>query len=146
MGLDVALVNGLGLELPLDDYVRLGKSLLHVAQPVLYVPRYVSLHAGVLAPAEPLHPEHGGQVVVQDGGVLLERVVEGQHRRQDFVVHFDQVQCQLGDVGADRGHGRHRVALVQGFVVGHDVLRHEPRRALGFGEVYDLVFDDREVL
>ena len=146
MGLDVALVNGLRLEFPLDDYVRLGEPLFNnVAQPVLDVPRYVSLHAGVLAPAEPLHPEHGGQVVVEYGSILFERIMERQHRRQDLVVHFDQVQRLLGDVGAGSGDGRHRVALVQGLVVGHDVLRHEPRGALGFGEVDDLVFDDREV-
>ena len=146
MGLDVALVDGLGLEFPLDDHVGLGEPLFHIAQPVLDVAGDIALYPGVLASAEPFHAEHGGQIVMQDRRVLFDRVVQRQYRWQDLVVHFDKVQSLLGDVRAGRGDGGDGVALVEGLVVGHDVLCHEAGRTLSFGEVNNLVFDDRKIL
>ena len=64
VGLDVALVHGLGLELALDDDVGLGEALLDIADRVLDVSGNITLHAGIVAASEPFHAEVGGHVVV----------------------------------------------------------------------------------
>ena len=113
VGFDVSLVDRLGLELTLDYHVGLGKALLDVAQLVLDVAGDVALDPGVLAPGEAGHPEMGSHVVVEDGGVVVQGVVQGQHGGQHFVVHFDELGRLVGDVGVDGGYRGDGVALVE---------------------------------
>ena len=89
MGLDVALVHGLGFVLPFDDDVGLGEPDFHVAQLVLEMAGDVAALAGVVTRPEPLDPETGSHVVVKQRRVLFQRVVQVQHHRQHFVVHLD---------------------------------------------------------
>ena len=81
MGLNVSLMNRLGLELPLHDYVRLLEALFYVSQLVLDMPGHVALLSGVLAPLAPLQPEPGGHLLVEQGSVGLEGIVDGEYRR-----------------------------------------------------------------
>ena len=144
-GLDVTLVDRLGLELPLDDDVGLGEPLLDVAQLVLNVAGDVALDPGVLAPGEAGHPEVGGHLVVEDGSVVIQSVVQGQHRGQHFVVHFDELGRLVRHVGVDGGHRRDGVALVEDLFPGHDVLGHHSGIGHKLGEVYGAGIDQGEV-
>ena len=76
---------------------------------------------------------------MQDGCALGHGVVDGQHRRQDLVLHIDQIERVLGDVWvgrADRGHG---VTLVERFVRGEHVLQDPLVGRHAFAEVDDFV-------
>ena len=82
---------------------------------------------------------------MQQRRVILERIVEGQDRGQDFVVDLDVRQgilCLMGAVGGDGGNG---VARVEGLLSRHDVLGQHPRTAAYLGEVDGLVFEDGKV-
>ena len=80
MRLDITLVHGLRLELPLYDDVGFREPLFNVSQLMLDVSRYVPLDTGVFAAGGAIHPEHGGQGVVEDGRIFFEGVVQGQDR------------------------------------------------------------------
>ena len=132
--------------LPLQHHFGLAEALFHVAQLVLDVAGDIAPCPGVLAASEPLLLEVGGQGFVDHGRVGPHSVLEGQHRLQHLVVYVNEGQGLLGDVGAGGGDGGHGVALVEGLMVGHDVLGHQPHVALGFSQVNDLVLNNREVL
>jgi hypothetical protein len=145
MRFDITLVDGLSFELTLNDNVGLSESFFNVSQLMLDVSGYVTLYTGVFAAGGAFYPEHGGQIFVEDGGIILEGVVQGQDRGEDFVVNLYEGYRLPGYVGVDRRDRCQSVSLVQHFVMGHYVLGHLPNGALRFGEIDDLVLDDGEV-
>ena len=145
MGLDVALVNGPSVVFALKHHVGLAESLFHVAQLVLDVAGDVALLSGVIPSAEALQLEVGGQILVDDGSTGAHGFLEGQQGIQHFVVDVDEGQGLFGDMGAGRGDGGNRVALVESLLVGHHMLGHQPYVALSLCQVDDLVLDYGEV-
>ena len=101
VGFDGGVLSVLGLAGRLDDHLRVGKSGLDVADGD--VDGAGDIAGGV--------PDPGGIVLVVDhrcvGG---ERVVDGEHRREQLVVDFDESQCLLGDDLRLGGNGGHPVA------------------------------------
>ena len=85
--LDVALVYGLCVELPLDHHVGVLEPLLHVAYAELSVYGDVAVLAGVLAHG------HCGHLVVEYWRAVLHRLHSGHNRRKHFVFHVDEVQA-----------------------------------------------------
>ena len=77
---------------------------------------------------------------MKDWRVLFHCVVQGYRVGENLVVNLNELQGQLGNVGVDRGDGSHGMALVEGLLMGHDVLGHHPEVTLGFGQVHNLVF------
>jgi hypothetical protein len=146
MGFNVSLMDRLGIELQLHSDIGSLEPLLDVTQNVLNVSGHVALLARVITPVEPLHFEVGGQIIVEERSTVLKGVVDGQYGGQDFVVHFNEIDGQLCDVGAGGSQGRDGMTLVQCLLVGHYVFGHKPDVALGFSEVDGLIFDDRKVL
>ena len=115
VGLDVALVHGLGLEAALDDDIGRGKPGVDVTQLVLEL-------AGDVG--------HGGRtrlgadvalVLVQDGRARLHGLVDVDHPGQDLVVDLDQLQRLRRDPGRGRGDRRHGMPGVERLLARHDV-------------------------
>ena len=99
MRLDVSLVDGLAVVLPLYDQVCVGESLLYIPQLVLVVVGDIADSVGRL-------PQRLGlQIVVEQRRVVFHRLRGREHPRQDLVDHLDQVRGLLGYV---RTGGRHR--------------------------------------
>ena len=145
MGLDVSLVDGFGLEFPLDDGVRLAESLLEIASFELDKAGDVALHAGVLAANEALRNLPGGQVVVEQRSVGFHGVDRGQHNRERLVVDLDQLKRLFGDVRAGGGHGGDGMALVEHLVAGEQILAPHAVIALRLAEVDGVALEDREI-
>ena len=121
MGLDVSLVNRLGLELPIHDYVGLLETNFHVAQLVLDMSGHIALLSRVLSASAPLQPEPGGHLLMEQGGVGLEGIIYGEHGGKHFIIDFDQLQGLLSQAGAGGRHGGDGVPLVQGLFAGQHV-------------------------
>ena len=92
-------------ELVLNDYVRLLKSLPHIAKVVLFVGRDVAHLFGNAA--------HGfrPQVFENDGRALRHGLRRRQDVGQDLVAHVDERQRLFGHVGIDGCHDRDGVSL-----------------------------------
>ena len=116
MGLDIALVHGLGLERALDDQVGGGEALVDVAERDLDAGGDVRRLVGRVVHAA------GAQMVVQDRRVRRHRRDDVRHVRQHLVVHRDQLEGALGDRGAGRGDRGDGVAVIEHLVVGDDVV------------------------
>ena len=104
--LDVALVNRLGGELPLDHHITRREPGRDVT-----VAEFVALgHVRGLVGCgiDPLRD----QIFVQQRSPRRERGIERQHRLEDFVVDVDQRQCALRDVVGHGRPGRDRVTGV----------------------------------
>ena len=146
MGFNVALMDGLGFVLPLDDYIGGGKTLFHIAEFVLQVAGDVAALAGVVAGAETLHPKAGRHIVVEQRGVSFQSLAPVQGHRQDFVVHLNQGQGFLSDMGIGGGDGGDGVAAIEGFAVGQDVFGDDAGVLLGVFVVDGRAFlDDGKV-
>ena len=136
--LDVTLVDGGGVELPLDDDLGLGKTLLEVPHLVLVVAGDVAL------PPRILPQGLGGAVVVEQRRPFFHRFAHVDDSRKRLVLDFDQGQRFFGDVGAcrrDRGDG---MALVQNLVRRQAVLGDFADVDQGLSDVRQLVdrFDE----
>ena len=145
MRLDVSLVHRLRFEFAFYDDVSLSKTLFDVSNFVLDMSRDVTLDTGVVSAGETFHAEEGGHVVVQQGGIIGHGLAPGEHGGKDLVVHFHQIQgfqCDMGTGGADRGH---RMAHIQDFVLGQQVLGDHARVALYLGKVDHPVLDDGKI-
>ena len=116
---DVALVHRLGPEVPLDDDIRLGESVVDVAERDRHAARDV--RRGVRRRVVAVR----AQEVVQHGRVGLHRFVHVEDPGQGFVVDLDQLQRRLGGLRRRRRDRRHRVSGVERLVAGHDVAAHE---------------------
>ena len=108
-----------GLEFALDDKVGRLESFRHVAALELDVLRDVGLLFG---PSSLLR-----RVVQQNRRARLDRDFNRHHRRQHFVLDFDQAQRFFGDMRAGRGDGGDRMAVVEDLVVREDVHRQVHR-------------------
>ena len=91
LGLDVALVDRLGPELPLHNDVRFREGLLHVAlaehDPVGQVAAVSIVPGGVPADAE-RRPRLGEQPLMEDRGIVLQGVLRGEDPWKHLVVHL----------------------------------------------------------
>ena len=129
MGLDIALVGRLALELALDDDIGLGEAFCHVAMAELMalgdVGRLLRRRFDAL----------GEQVGMKHGRARLHRLLDVGDVRQDLIVDLDQLQGLAGGGRVDRRHGRHRMPIVKGLVARHDVARHVAQVAFDFLEV-----------
>ena len=65
----------------------------------------------------------GEAVFVEQRSVRGHRLQNVKHRRQDFVLHLDGLQGLLGNFQGGGRHRRHRMAVVESLVPGHDVVR-----------------------
>ena len=120
--LNIALVHGSGVELPLDDVIGLGKALRHIALFVLVAVGNVAVLVGGFAKLG------GGKFVVQQRGVIPHSVPHIVVGAQDFVVHLDEADGFLGDVDGIGGHAGDGVSPEQGFGAGQDVVAGGARR------------------
>ena len=94
--LDVALVNGLGVELTLHHVVRLGKCLSHVSHSVLEVAGYVADLVRLLTKF------FGLQVIVQERSAFPNSVQDCGHGFEDLIFDVDEINGFLGHVGVHR--------------------------------------------
>ena len=115
VGLDVALVGHGDTVLALRHHVGLLEAGIEVAPGQSHhrgdVARLVRLFGQVL----------GEAVFIEQGCVRGHGLQHVEHRRQRLVLHLDGLQGPLGNLHAGGRHRRHRVAMVQGLVAGHDV-------------------------
>ena len=134
------------MKLALQHHIGGAEALFGVAQLVLDMAGDVAPGAGILAAGEPFALEMRTQGFVDHRGVRPHSVIQRQHRLQDFVVHINQRQRLLRDMGAGSGNRGDGVALIERFLMRHNVFGHQPDIALGFGQVNDLILDDRKIL
>ena len=106
MGLDIALVGGLGVEFPFDNQIRRLETGLHVAQLGDHARRDVGRLVGRRIDA------FGELLFVQERRVRGHGVDHVDDVRQHLVIHFDELHRRLGDGFADRRHGGHRMAVI----------------------------------
>ena len=114
---DIALVNRLGVEFPLDDDIGLGKALFDIAELAFETGgdvrrfRRLGLHA------------LGELVFVEDRRIGLHRVAHVDHVGQHFVIDLDQLQRRTGDGIAGGGDGGDRMAVIEHVFARHHVAR-----------------------
>ena len=111
---DVALMGGGNPMLALDDHVGGGETGLHVAALELgrggdVAGRLAGVAVGVLA-------------LVDEGCAVGDGLVDGEHRRQRFVFHVDEIERVFGLLQRLRGNGCHGVAVVEHLVACEHVL------------------------
>ena len=133
---DIALMNGLGLELALDDDVRLGEALFDVAELEFDTLGDVGGRVRRRVNAGCDH------VLVQKRCVRAHRFVDVEDVRQHLILDFDELQGLLRNAGAGGRDRCNRMAFVKDFLAGHDVAheiavvdqhfacRHELRRLI----------------
>jgi hypothetical protein len=80
-------------------------------------------HRGVRGLARLLGEALGEHVLMQDGCVVAQGLLDADDMRQHLVVHLDQPERLLGDRLAGRGKGGDRLALVEHLALGHALLR-----------------------
>jgi hypothetical protein len=117
--LEIPLVYGGRAQLALDDHVGHGEPVLGVTLHHLEMRRDVAGLAGRLA------ERLGRQALVEEGRIVAHRLDRVEHRRQDLVLHVDQIDRLLRDVLVDRGHGSHRVSPVEHLVAGEEPVAGE---------------------
>ena len=110
----------------LEDAVRLGKGMVHVALAQLVVVADVGPLAGLdvgQVRERPGRPD----LLMNDGGVRLDGVQHVQHHRQGLVLHLHPFQRRFRRAPALRGHRHHLFALVAHPVDGQHRLVRERR-------------------
>ena len=145
VGLDVALVDGAGGELALDDDVGLREALVEVPALELEVAGDVAVDARVVAAGETLGDGASGHGVVEQGGVVTHGIEGVEDDGEGFVDDLDEVQGFLGHVrvgGGDSGNG---VALVERLLLGETVLGEEAGVPHGLAEVDHHVLHDGNI-
>ena len=129
VGLDIALVHRCRGELPLDNYVGFLPTLVQVSYLEHQVIGDVGADFRVIVVPQAPGPDIGvgdvGQPLVEHRSVLFHCPAHVDHRRQYLVVHVDQGQGLLGDVGRGRRHRRHGMAFVKRFIRGQTVVAQE---------------------
>ena len=110
----------------LEDAVRLGKGLFHVALAKLVVVADVGALAGLDVGQVRERPGRA-KLLVDDGGVRLDGVEHVQHHRQRLVLHLHPFQRLFRGAPALRGHRHHLFALVAHPVNGQHRLVRERR-------------------
>ena len=129
--LDVALVHGLGRELPLDHDVGFAEALFDVATLVHGARRNIRRlgRPGVDAARE--------QGVVNHRRPICHRIGDVQHVGEQLVGHLDCFRRRLGFTTGGRCNSGHRVAAIQHLVARNDRAHQVASGALGgrFGEV-----------
>ena len=118
LGLDITLVNGFGVEFPLDDDLGLGKPFFDIAE-LAFHPRCNIRRLGRFR-----FDALGELIFMQDRRIGLHRIAHVDHMGQNFVFHLDQLQRLLGDGIAGRGNGSNRVTVIQHVFTRHHVPRH----------------------
>ena len=138
VGFNVALMDRYRGRFLFHDHIGFLKALVNIPQFELEMVGNVGAVAGVVIVQDAAGPDgggsHSGQALVEQGGVGLHRFPGVHYRRQDFVVHGNQLQGFLGGVGAGGGDGGDGVALIQGLVLGQHIVAEETvvdHRALG---------------
>ena len=116
VGLEIALMDHLGLKLAFHNHIGFGKAFGQVATGVLKVRRDIG---GLVALFAQLV---GAQVVMENGGIGLHRAFAIHHRRQHFIFDFDQCERFLGNIPTGGGNRGNRVTVVEHFVVGNNVV------------------------
>ena len=114
--LDVALVDGTGVEFPFDDEIGFLEGFLHVALFVNETVGDVAVLVGGLAELG------GGELVVQQGRVVLHGIQHVGGGGQDFIIDLDQGGGFLGDVHRIGGHAGDGMAAEQSLGAGEDVV------------------------
>ena len=118
LGLDIALVHGLGVEFALDDEVRLREALLHVAlgeiEHLGEVGRLLRRRVDAL----------GDLFLVQQRRVFGHRLHGVDHMRQHLVIDLDQSGRAPRDGVRGSGHGGDRVAVIEHLLARHHVPGH----------------------
>ena len=140
MGLDVALVDGLCRELPLDHHVGFRETVVRFAHLVLEVVGDIADLVRFLAQGRGFH------VLVQDRRAVLHGLQHARDVRQHFVFHVDQFHRLLRHVQVDGGHTGDGMALVQHFAVGQYVVAGVAQVDDRLAQVGELVRDLREVV
>ena len=122
----VALMDGAGGELALDDYVRLRESVLDVAdaelEPVGEIGRSVGVPPSARSAVRAVHRE---QALVENRRAVRQRVLGAQNGGQDFVIDVDEVERALGDGGVSGGDGGDGVSDIQRLLAGDYVAAVE---------------------
>ena len=111
--LNVSLMDRLGGVLSLENLVCLLESSVRVAQDVASMRRHVAATGqfGIIGPR-----------IVERHSVLCHRVCGVGVRRKNLVLHVNQREQALSDMGVGRGDGGNRMAFVQNFVSGQKIL------------------------
>ena len=140
VGLDVALVDHLRIELALDDGVGLGEGSLDIASLEAVVGGDVAGVLGLLA-------GRGLRMaaLIEQRGIVAHRVLHVEDGRKHLVLDLDGLDGgeRVVDVGGgDAGDG---VTAVEGLVGGEHVLAHVRGRGGALTHVEHLVGDDRQV-
>ena len=126
--LDVALMDGLGCELSLDDDIGLGKARFEIAALVEIARRNIRRCLRRRIDADRVH------LGVQHGSIRRHRFIERDRMRKNLIFDFyrrRRLTCGLEDVAATASHG---VPLIQHLVAGNDVagevvvIDYGPRR------------------
>ena len=117
--LDVPLVDGTGLEVPLDDHIGLGKAVVHVAEREGHAARDVGrrIRRRIVAVR--------AQEIVHDRCVGAHRLVDVDDPGQWFVVDVDEFQRGFSGLCGRRRHCRDGMARVECLVARHDVAADE---------------------
>ena len=126
MGLHGHMLSRRRREHVLEDAVRLGKGLVHVALAQFVVVADVGPLAGLdvgQVRERPGRPD----LLVNDGGVRLDGVEHVQHHRQRLVLYLHPFQRRFRRAPALRGHRHHLFALVAHPVDGQHRLVRERR-------------------
>ena len=113
MRLDVALVHRRRLEAAFDDNISLGKASFDVAELVLELARNVRRRVRCVAGC--------ANVVMQDGGAGLHRLIDVDDPWQHLVVDLDQIECSLRNLLGRRGNGGNGMTGKQDFAARHHV-------------------------
>jgi hypothetical protein len=120
VGLDVALVDGLGAELALDHDVRLGEALLEIAPVDGKAKRHVARVLGRGLDAA------RAQVVVEERSVGPHGFDDVEDDGQRLVLDPDPTECLLGQRRCRGRHCRHRVAVIEHLVASEDIACEVP--------------------
>ena len=115
MGFDVALVDHCRVEGAIHDVVRFGKAGFDIPELVAEVRSYV----GWLGPF--LSHRIGAQIVPENGRVRFHCLFNIQHQFKQFVLNLNQFDGVQGRLQLGGRHSRHRVAVEQHLVAGHDI-------------------------
>ena len=111
--LNIALVDHGGVKFTLNDHFGSGKALGQVSTRELKVVGDVRIRGlSILALA---------QAGDQDRGLIIHRLNNALHVRQDFIVNLDQLGGFFGDMRAGGGDCGHHMAIVQDLVSGDTV-------------------------
>ncbi len=115
LGLDIALVHGLGLEVVLDDDVGLLEALLNIAHGVFDALGHVGGLVGLGIDAL------GKDIIAQQRRVRLHRLHDVHDMGQDLVFDLDQLDRLAGNGGGRGGDGGDRMAVIEHLAPRHHV-------------------------